>query len=120
MVRYAFAFILVSLVAQAQSVDPKPAADAEDALPPLTCPAGAPLGTIELKVKSGSIPETLPLQEINHLSEGDAVLYSPVLRAKEKRAGEVSLVLVPVDRTASPDGLQVMEPVRTNGRFRAP
>lgn len=114
MVRYALAFILVSVVAQSQSVDPKPAADAEEALPPLTCPAGAPLGTIELKVKSGSIPETLPLQEINHLSEGDAVLYSPVLRAKEKRPGEVSLVLVPVDRTASPDGLQVMEPVRAD------
>jgi len=114
MVRYAFAFILVSFLARAQSVDPKPTADAEEALPPLTCPAGAPLGTIELKVKSGSIAETLPLQEINHLSEGDAVLYSPVLRAKERRAGEVSLVLVPVDRTASPDGLQVMQPVRAD------
>jgi hypothetical protein len=114
MVRYVFAFILLSFVAQAQSVDPKPAADAEEALPPLTCPAGAPLGTIELRVKSGSIPETLPLPEINHLSEGDAVLYSPVLRAKERRAGEVSLVLVPADRSADSGGLQVMDPVRAD------
>jgi hypothetical protein len=106
--------ILVSFLAQAQTPDPKPAVDANDALPPLTCPAGAPLGAIELKVKSGSIAETLPLQEINHLSEGDTVLYSPVLRGKEKRPGEVSLVLVPVDHAANPEGLQVMEPARAD------
>jgi hypothetical protein len=118
MVRYVLLFIfLASFLAQPQSdpkPDPKPAADAGDALPPLTCPAGAPLGTIELKVKSGSIAETLPLQEINHLSEGDTVLYSPVLRSQEKRPGEVSLVLVPADHRADSDGLQVMEPTRAD------
>jgi hypothetical protein len=65
-------------------------------------------------VKSGSIAETLPLQEINHLSEGDTVLYTPVLRGKEKRPGEVSLVLAPAEHGANADGLQVMEPARAD------
>jgi hypothetical protein len=113
--RYLCSFIFItSLLAQSHVADPKPATDANDALPPLTCPAGAPLGNIELKVKSGSIAETLPLQQINHLSEGDTVLYSPVLRGQEKRPGEVSLVLVPASRAPDSGPLEVTEPARAN------
>ena len=107
MVRTVIAFMVFASLARPQGVEP-------EALPPLTCPAGTPLGTIELKVRAGSIAETLPLQEINHLSEGDTVLYAPVLRGKEKRPGEVSLVLVPAERGANAEGLQVMEPARAD------
>jgi hypothetical protein len=115
MVGYVLGLIFVSsLLAQSHAVDPKAVPDASDSLPPLTCPAGAPLGTIELKVKSGSIAETLPLQEINHLSEGDTVLYSPVLRGTEKRPGEVALVLVPANRPPNSGGLLVTQPARAD------
>jgi hypothetical protein len=49
------ALILVfvaSFLARAEDSDPPPA---------LTCPAGAPLGAVELRVKSPASSETLPL-----------------------------------------------------------
>jgi hypothetical protein len=70
---------LISFLAPAEDTDPPPA---------LTCPAGAPLGVVEPRVKSPSSSETLPFQEINHLSEGDTILYSPVLRGTAKRPGK--------------------------------
>ena len=115
MVRFVFSLVfLTSLLAQPESVDPKPAADSTEALPALTCPAGAPLGTINLQVKSGGNAEMLPLQEINRLGEGDSVVYSPVLRGVEKRPGEVALVLVPATHNADSDTLTVAEPARAD------
>jgi hypothetical protein len=115
MVRFVFSLVfLTSLLAQPESVDPKPAADSTEALPALTCPAGAPLGTINLQVKSGGNAEMLPLQEINRLGEGDSVVYSPVLRGVEKRPGEVALVLVPATHNADSDTLTVTEPARAD------
>lgn len=112
MLRYVFLFLsFVCLLVQAEP----PADPPEAPLPALSCPAGAPLGTIELSVKSAGNPEALPLQEINRLSEGDTVFYSPVLRGSEKRSGEVALVLVPAKRAAADaEILLVTDPARAD------
>jgi hypothetical protein len=54
--------------------------------------------------------QKLPLRTINHLSEGDTVLYSPILRGKEKRTGEVALVLVPAKREPGEEDILVTDP----------
>ena len=77
---------------------------------PLSCPAGAPIGPVDLKVKSLTSPDPLPFQSIIHLSEGDTVIYSPILKNKEKRIGEVSLVMVPVKHNAQDPVLIVTDP----------
>ncbi len=70
-----------------------PAAAAPESPPFVSCPAGGPLGAVDLRVEAGAAP--LPFRTINNLSEGDTLLYTPVLRGKEARPGEVALVLVP-------------------------
>ena len=72
---------------------PNPAAAAPEAPPFVTCPAGGPLGAVDLRVEAGGEP--LPFRTINHLSEDDVLVYTPLLRGKEERPGEVALVLVP-------------------------
>jgi hypothetical protein len=81
---------------------------------PLTCPAGAPIGAVNLQVQPPKGQEALQFQSINHLSEGDTVLYSPVLRSNEKRSGEVVLVLVPAKRKPDDDLLIVTDPKDAN------
>jgi hypothetical protein len=107
-------FILTALISMAEPVDPPLAPDATQPLPSLTCPAGAPLSTMELTVKSAANKEALPLQEINQLSEGDTVIYTPILRNQEKRPGEVALVLVPAKPASNTDGLIVTDPARAD------
>lgn len=85
-----------------------PAAAASQAPPFVTCPAGAPLGAVNLSVRDGGAP--LPFRTINHLSEGDTLLYSPVLRGKEKRPGEIALVLVPEKRQPGEQDIIVTDP----------
>jgi hypothetical protein len=85
-----------------------PAAAMPAAPPFMVCPAGAPLGAIDLQVEAGG--QRLPFRTINRLSEGDTVLYSPILRGKEKRTGEVALVLVPERRQPGQETLFVTEP----------
>jgi len=70
-----------------------PAAAAPESPPFVNCPAGGPLGAVDLRVEAGAAP--LPFRTINNLSEGDTLTYAPVLRGKEERPGEVALVLVP-------------------------
>ncbi|HLH05397.1 MAG TPA: hypothetical protein VKX25_21695 [Bryobacteraceae bacterium] len=107
--------LLASAILVAQST-PTPlggdsgAADTTSTPPPVACPAGAPIGSVSLRVQSPSNPDTLPFQNINHLSEGDTVLYSPILRGKEKRPGEVSLVMVPARRQPKDPALIVTDP----------
>jgi hypothetical protein len=91
---------LVGCLALAQSPvpdtdpeQPNPAAAAPEAPPFVTCPAGGPLGAVDLRVEAGGEP--LPFRTINHLSEDDVLVYTPLLRGKEDRPGEVALVLVP-------------------------
>ncbi len=106
-------FAVCSLTAQTTLTSPaadKMSGGEDQAPPPLTCPAGAPLGSIELSVRSPQNAEALPFQNINHLSEGDTLLYAPVLRAHEKRPGEIALVMVPAKRDPNRDSLIVTDP----------
>lgn len=71
------------------------------ALPPgltaagLSCPAGMPLGSFELTVHRATQNDAgIPLNRINRLEEGDHITYTPVLKAKEKRPGQVTIVLI--------------------------
>src|SRR5581483_11969874 len=54
--------------------------------------------------------QDLPFRTINHLSEGDTLLYAPILRGKEKRPGEVALVLVPEKREPGQEDIVVTDP----------
>src|SRR5580692_2752148 len=92
--------LLLSVLLQAQQRTfsyrndiPNPAAAVPQAPPLVACPAGAPLGAVNLKVQDGD--EALPFRSINRLGEGETIIYSPFLEGKEKRAGDVALVLVP-------------------------
>ena len=119
MVPRAASFVLsMCLLTHAQSALPSaPASNSgpvdtlETAPPPASCPAGGPLGTVELTVRPPQSDQpALPFRTINHLTEGDTVLYQPVLRPKEKRRGEVALVMVPQKRSQSGDDLIVTDP----------
>jgi hypothetical protein len=84
--------------------------DVPDTPPPVTCPAGAPIGAVHLQVRSLTSPDPLPFQSINHLSEGDTVLYSPIEHGAQKRPGEVALVMVPAKHKTTNDFLIVTDP----------
>ncbi|MGA8029926.1 MAG: hypothetical protein WB992_22510, partial [Bryobacteraceae bacterium] len=87
-----------------------PSADVPEAPPIVTCPAGGPLGAVDLRVQSSDNSEPLPFLNINHLSEGDTLLYSPILRGREKRRGEIALVMVPAKAGAQKDAVVVTDP----------
>ncbi len=78
-----------------QVMRPNPAAATADAPSLYSCPAGGPLGEMNLQVKTNANPQPLPFANIVHLSEGDTVQYAPITRGREKREGEVAMVLVP-------------------------
>src|SRR5579875_2412116 len=93
------------------SEHPNPAAALPEAPPLLSCPAGTPLGAVDLQVRSPKGgDEPLPFQTINHLSEGDTLLYAPILHGKEKRPGEIALVMVPAQRKQGEEPLIVTDP----------
>lgn len=84
-------------------------------LPPLVCPAGAPIGNVDLRVASAdNAADALPLRTINRLEEGNTLLYRPILRSGEIRKGEVALVLVPANKAAAGESLIVLEPKQAN------
>jgi hypothetical protein len=84
-------------------------AAASPVAPPfVACPAGAPIGALDLQVQSHD--GRLPFRTINRLSEGDTLVYAPVLRGKEKRRGEVALVLVPQKREPGHEDVIVTDP----------
>jgi hypothetical protein len=83
-------------------------------LPPLVCPAGGPIGSVDLRVSSPGGGEPLPLRTINRLEEGDTLLYRPILRGNEERKGEVTLVLVPANKTAVGEKLLILDPKAAN------
>jgi hypothetical protein len=79
--------------------------------PPLVCPAGGPIGTVDLRVSSPrSKGEPLPLRTINRLEEGDTLLYRPILHSGESRQGQVAMVLVPANRIPSEESLVILDP----------
>jgi len=116
--RVANCLLLLAVMAAAQSSkappdieEPNPAAAMPDAPGIASCPAGGPLGAVDMEVRSprnGDQP--LPFRMINHLSEGDVLSYSPVKRGKEKRPGEVALVMVPAKREKGAPLLIVTDP----------
>lgn len=84
-------------------------------LVPLVCTSGGPIGSVDLRVGSpiaATMP--LPLRTINRLQEGDVLRYRPILGPGEERKGEVAIVLVPADRTAAGDNMQILEPKAAN------
>jgi hypothetical protein len=107
-----FSFLLLQTQATTSTSDNKPAsgADAPETPPPLTCPAGTPIGPVDLEVRSLKSADPLPFQTIIHLSEGDTLLYKPILKGKEKRIGEVALVMVPVKHSGQEPMLIVSDP----------
>ncbi len=74
---------------------PNPAAATPASNVLASCPAGGPLGEMELKVTSAGGNGPLPFRNIVHLTEGDVVQYAPVKHGPQKREGDVALVLVP-------------------------
>ena len=92
-----------------ESMRPNPAAASVDANGMASCPAGSPLGEMSLTVQSGSEKKRLPLANIVHLTEGDGVDYVPIERGRNKREGDVSLVLVPA-KISGKEQLIVTEP----------
>jgi len=77
---------------------------------PVTCPAGAPIGNINLSVFLAGRSEGLSLRAINQLGEGNRVVYRPILGKHEKRPGEVSFVLLPATPESADERLIVLEP----------
>ncbi len=80
----------------------------------MVCPAGGPIGSVDLRVLSTRGGEPLPLRTINRLEEGDKLLYRPLLRAGEERKGEVALVLVPANKAAAGEDLRILDPKSAN------
>jgi hypothetical protein len=81
------------------------------AAPSLGCPAGAPVGDVDLRVESSrGTGEPLPLRIINRLDEGDIVTYRPIVTKITKEQGSVALVLVPAVRHSEEEPLVVLEP----------
>src|ERR1700722_14728347 len=113
--RAAMLAFLVGSLLQAQnpasepaSAQPNPAAAAPEAPPFVTCPAGGPLGAVDLRIEAGADP--LPFRTINHLGEGDTLVYSPIHRGKEDRPGEVALVLLPQKVEKGDEEIVVTDP----------
>ncbi len=106
-----FALRAQDVPTSSDSEHPNPAAALPEAPPLQSCPAGSPLGPVDLTVRSpNGGDQPLPFQTINHLSEGDTVVYAPILRGKEKRPGEIALVMVPAERKEGEPPLFVTDP----------
>jgi hypothetical protein len=69
------------------------------------------VGTVDLRVASPSArnPFPLPLRTINRIEEGDTIWYRPLLRPREERKGEVTLVLVPADKRKAGKDLLIFD-----------
>ena len=81
-------------------------------VPPLVCASGGAVATLDLRVASPSSrnPNPLPLRTINRIEEGDTILYRPLLRRREVRKGDVTLVLVPANKKAAGKDLRIFDP----------
>lgn len=113
--RIALLALLVVFQLQAQSPDSAGTSKDDSPTPPPTvCPAGQPIGDVNLQVVSSRGESPLQLRTINRLSEGDTVYYSPVIRGHIKRHGEITLVLVPAQRKPGQDNLIVEDPKRAD------
>ncbi len=77
-----------------------------------SCPAGLPVGNIQLQVASASAKtQPLSIRVINRIEEGDAISYAPILRPNEKRTGKVTVVLVPASKEERKEqAFEILEP----------
>lgn len=106
---------LFPVLSVAVSMFPAQARAESASIPPLVCPAGAPIGIVDLRVASPLAGgEALPLRTINRLGEGDTLLYRPVRRSTEERKGDVTLVLVPANQAATGQKLLILDPKPAN------
>jgi hypothetical protein len=81
------------------------------ATPPPSCPAGAPIADVDLRVRSSrGTGDAIPLRIINRLEEGDLVDYKPIVTKITRERGAVALVLVRARRQPDEDPLVVLEP----------
>jgi hypothetical protein len=81
------------------------------AVPPVVCPAGGPIGLVELSVRSArGADREKPLRTINRLEEGDVIVYRPILRPGEERKGDVTIALAPATPTPNGETLLILEP----------
>ncbi|MEX2264248.1 MAG: hypothetical protein WD696_20000 [Bryobacteraceae bacterium] len=75
------------------------------------CPAGLPVGNVQLQIQSVAGDSPRPLRGINRVQEGDELLYAPVIRGRDKREGEVAMVLVPASASKrEEENLVVLDP----------
>jgi hypothetical protein len=110
LLRIAGLALVASALLIGQSAVNNPAAPAPEAPAIPNCPAGGPLGAVDLSVLSPQNQDPLPFRNINHLSEGDTLLYAPLLRGHEKRPGEIALVMVPAKTDPDKPLLIVTDP----------
>jgi hypothetical protein len=69
-----------------------------DAMAPLMCPGGAPLGRFVLEVAPRSSGAPLAIGTVNQLEAGETISYRPVdIMAAAKKKVRVALLLVPSD-----------------------
>lgn len=81
------------------------------ALPPLICASGGAVGTVDLRVSSAkNTAQPLPLRTIVRLEEGEIIHYKPILRPREKREGDVTLVLVPAAKKSGREHFLIFPP----------
>ena len=86
-------------------------------VPPLICASGSAIATVDLRVTSPSErhrDQPLPLRTMNLVEEGDIIRYRPVLRPREQRRGDVTLVLIPANKKAARENLKIFEPRDAN------
>jgi len=83
-------------------------------LPPLVCASGSAIAAIDLRVATPSLrvasANPLPLRTANRIEEGDTIRYRPLLRPREERKGDVTLVLVPADKKKAGNDLLIFPP----------
>ena len=63
---------------------------------------------MNLSVRRSDATPPIPLNAANRIEEGDEIIYSPVLRPKEKRSGKVALVLIASQPQENP--FEILEP----------
>ncbi|MBC7925233.1 MAG: hypothetical protein H7039_06205 [Bryobacteraceae bacterium] len=81
----------------------------------LSCPAGMPLGAFDLQVTREPASAPIPLNRVNQLEEGDSLTYSPSIGKREKRPGEVAVVLIASSPAAQGEqDFSVLEPRPAN------
>ena len=69
-----------------------------DAMAPLMCPGGAPLGRFALEVAPRNSGAALDISAVNQLEAGDTISYCPVdIMAAAKKKVRIALLLVPSD-----------------------